>query len=133
MHRVLIRIIEPDAYKADLMGWKDYLVNSPGNWNYAPKVLIESKHDLSQPKVDTCFAVSMAQAKFNDLGNDPLLRICNQIQKSEYRCSPLRTRHFKSGFARAAELLSLDTLDKLNGHQSLREVSKPASRCTCFY
>jgi hypothetical protein len=133
MHRVLIRIINPGAYEADVIGCNDYLVNSPGTWNYAPKILVESKHDLSQPTVDTCFAISMAQASFHDPAKDPLPRICDKIQKLEYRCSPLKSHHFKSDFGRAAELLSLDTLNKLNEYQSLAEVSKAASTWIRLY
>lgn len=128
MHRVLVRIISPGAYDDDVTGCKDYHVNSPGNWNYAPKILVEKKHNLSQPKVDTCFAISMAQAKIDDPKNNPLLRVCDEIEKLEFRCSPMKSHHFKSDLGRAAELLSLDTLNKLNEHQSLAEVSTPATR-----
>lgn len=122
MHQQLVAMIDPDAYEVHRNGWKDYEATSPGEWNFTSKVISDRCKDLSRPKVDTSFSLSMHQD--NTEQDTPLFRICRRVELRAYRSENMEGRGEDVSFERAVELLSLATLRLFNAHAQLKEVSR---------
>jgi hypothetical protein len=100
-------MINPKAFDHTLDGCYDYWVTSPGIWDQAPKVFIDAGFsDLSQPKVGTCFMVSMDQNETNE--DSPLGRICREVFGSD-----TEEADQQAACSEAVKLLSNDALAKL--------------------
>lgn len=127
MHRVLINIIEPGALDLNPNGWKTYEVTSPGSWNRAPKVLIDNNfRDLSMPTVDTCFSLAIDQE--NHGTDSPLRRLCENLYSNAFLSEVRMNIPNGISVARAAELLSLSMMRRLNNYPNLLEVSGYAGK-----
>jgi hypothetical protein len=133
MHGRLQTIIEPEACDPRVpehaLGWGDYEFTRPGEWDFTSKVISDRCKDLSRPKVDDCFSLSMDQDKTDQ--DTPLFRICRRVELRAYRSENMAGRGEDVSFERAVELLSTTALKRFNAHNRLKDVSEqPRSTST---
>lgn len=122
MHAIMFKVIEPRKID-EVRGWGETYNAAPHMWNYAPKCF-EYYTDLSQPTVDTAFAICANQGVQEE--GSPLYRICEQVAKQDYFHLPQQRRFVKVGISdlpEMIELLSTDTLEMMHSYEETSEVS----------
>jgi len=99
--------VNPDTIQGG--GRKLFAVSAPGGWNRAPLCLINAGYrNLSQPKVDICFALAWDQ---NETGqSSPLWEICSKFVNNDE-------------LAEITGLLSLDKMKHFNAYEEFADVS----------